>query len=82
MVAIQVAALGLVLTVETAAGPRSPGVSPRGWDDLQVGDFQRRPAPRYEAVSECVTERVLREDKSHSTGLTMSDPPIMVPNEP
>ena len=36
----------------------------------------------YEAVSEWVTERVLREDKNHSTGLTMSDPPIMVPNEP
>ena len=28
----------------------------------------------YEAVSEWVTERVLREDKSHSTGLKMSDP--------
>ena len=33
-------------------------------------------------TSEWVTERVLREDKSHSTGLTMSDPQIMVPNEP
>ena len=30
-------------------------------------------------MSEGVTERVLREDKSHSTGLTMSDPQIMVP---
>ena len=28
----------------------------------------------YEAVSEWVSERVLREDKSHSTGLTMSEP--------
>ena len=28
----------------------------------------------YEAVSEWVTERVVCEDKSHSTGLTMSDP--------
>ena len=28
----------------------------------------------YEAVSEWVSERVLHEDKSHSTGLTMSDP--------
>ena len=37
----------------------------------------------YEAdMSEWVTERVLREDKSHSIGLTMSDPYIMVPNEP
>ena len=35
-----------------------------------------------EAVSEWVTERVLREDKSHTAGLTMSDPQIMVPNEP
>ena len=36
----------------------------------------------YKAVSESVTERVLLKDKSHSTGLTISDPPIMVPNEP
>ena len=36
----------------------------------------------YETVSERVTERVLREDKNHSTGLKMSDPQIMVPNEP
>ena len=36
----------------------------------------------YEALSELVTERVLREDKSHSTGLTMNDPKIMVLNEP
>ena len=36
----------------------------------------------YEAVYEWVTERVLREDKTHSTGLTMSDPDILVPNEP
>ena len=28
----------------------------------------------YEAVSEWVTERVLREDKTHSSGLTVSDP--------
>ena len=27
-------------------------------------------------------ERALREDKTHSTGLTMSDPDILVPNEP
>ena len=40
--------------------------------------FQRM----YEAVSEWVTEKVLRGDKNHSTGLTMSDPQIMVPNEP
>ena len=31
---------------------------------------------RYEAVSEWVTEKVLREDKNPSTGLTMSDPQI------
>ena len=36
----------------------------------------------YEVVSELVTERALREDKTHSTGLTMSDPDILVPNEP
>ena len=36
----------------------------------------------YEAVSESVTERVLREDETHSTGLTMFDPDILVPNEP
>ena len=36
----------------------------------------------YEAVSQCVTERVLCEDKTHSTGLTKSDPDILVPNEP
>ena len=36
----------------------------------------------YEAVYEWVTERVFREDKTHSTGLTMSDPDILVPNEP
>ena len=36
----------------------------------------------YKAVSESVTERELREYKTHSTGLTMSDPQIMVPNEP
>ena len=36
----------------------------------------------YEAVSELVTERVLREDKTHSIGLTMSDPDILVSNEP
>ena len=35
----------------------------------------------YEAVSEWVTERVLREDKTHSTGLTMSDLDILVPKE-
>ena len=35
----------------------------------------------YEALSESVTERVLREDKSHSTELTMSDLQIMAPNE-
>ena len=33
----------------------------------------------YEAVSECVTEGVLLEDKTYSTGLTMSDPDILVP---
>ena len=38
--------------------------------------------PRQEAVSEWVTERVLREDKNLSTWLTMSDPQIMMPNEP
>ena len=38
--------------------------------------------PAYESVSELVTERVLREDKTHSTGLTMRDIHIMVPNEP
>ena len=37
---------------------------------------------RYEAVSEWVTGKVLREDKTHSTGLSMSDPNILVPNEP
>ena len=36
----------------------------------------------YEAVYEWVTERVLREDKTQSTELTMSDPDILVPNEP
>ena len=36
----------------------------------------------YEAVFEWVTERVLLEDKTHSSGLTMSDPKIIVPNEP
>ena len=36
----------------------------------------------YEAVSERVTEIVLHEDKNHSTGVTMSDPQIMVPIEP
>ena len=35
----------------------------------------------YEAVSEWVTERVLRADKTPSTGLTMSDLDILVPNE-
>ena len=42
---------------------------------------QRLALPGYEAVSEWVTERVLREDKSHSTGLTMRDPDILVPYE-
>ena len=37
---------------------------------------------QYEAVSDRVTERVLREDKSHSIGLTMSDLHNRVPNEP
>ena len=37
---------------------------------------------QYEAVSEWVTERVLCEEKNHSTGLPMSDPHIMVPNKP
>ena len=37
---------------------------------------------RIEAVSELVTERVLREDKTHSTGMKLSDPDILVPNEP
>ena len=36
----------------------------------------------YEAGSESVTERVLHEDKTHSTGLTISDPNILVSNEP
>ena len=36
----------------------------------------------YEAVPEWVTERVLHEDKTHITGLTKNDPPIMLPNEP
>ena len=36
---------------------------------------------QYEAGSERVTERVLREDKTHSTGLIMSDPDILVPNK-
>ena len=35
----------------------------------------------YGAVSEWVTERVLCEDKTHSTELTMSDPHIMLPNK-
>ena len=36
----------------------------------------------YKAVFEWVTERVLCEDKTPSTGgLTMSDPDILVPNE-
>ena len=34
----------------------------------------------YEAVYEWVTERVLREDKTHSSGLTVSDPDMLVPN--
>ena len=33
----------------------------------------RRLWAAYEAVSELVTERALREDKSHSTGLKISD---------
>ena len=36
----------------------------------------------YEEVSEWVTERVLREDRNQSTGLTMSEPQNMVPNDP
>ena len=36
----------------------------------------------YEAVSEWATERVLREDKTHNTTLTMSDPHIKMPNKP
>ena len=35
----------------------------------------------YEAVSEWVTEKVSCEDKTHSTGLTMSVPDILVQNE-
>ena len=33
----------------------------------------------YEAVSDLVTKRLLREDKTHSTGLTMSDTDTLVP---
>ena len=33
-------------------------------------------------LNELQKEYLLREDKTHSTGLTMSDPQIMVPNEP
>ena len=36
----------------------------------------------YEFYLHAILERVLREDKTHSTGLTMSDPDILVPNEP
>ena len=35
----------------------------------------------YGAISEWVTERVLREDKIHSTGLTISDFDMLVPND-
>ena len=41
-----------------------------------------RGMPIYETLSELVTERVLCKDKIHSTGLTMGDPKIMVPNKP
>ena len=47
------------------------------WDEL-YGSHNSS----YEEVSEWVTERVLREYKNQSTGLTMSEPQIMVPNEP
>ena len=36
----------------------------------------------YEAVSEWVTGRILCEDKTHITGLAISDPDILVPKEP
>ena len=36
----------------------------------------------YEALSEWVKERVLREDKTDRTGLKMSEPDILVPNVP
>ena len=32
-------------------------------------------------MSELVTERLLREDKTCITGLTLSDPTILVPKE-
>ena len=35
----------------------------------------------YEAMSEWFSARVLCEDKTHSTGLTMSDLDILVPKE-
>ena len=36
----------------------------------------------HSCVGGRVTERVLRADKTHSTGLTMSDPDILVQHEP
>ena len=36
----------------------------------------------YEAVSEWVTGRLLCEEKTHITGLTISDPNILVQKEP
>ena len=32
-------------------------------------------------LSESVTERLLREEITHSTGMTMNDPDILVPKE-
>ena len=36
----------------------------------------------YETVSDGVTERQLREDKSHSAAVKRRGPDIFVPNEP
>ena len=43
--------------------------------------FSRNIIHSIQAMSEWVRERVLSEDKAHSTGLTMSDPDILVPNK-
>ena len=58
----------------------------RGWSLCEIMDQTGagfyNPGQHKRLVSEWVTERVLCEDKTHSTGLTMSDPQIMVSNEP
>ena len=39
-------------------------------------------AQLYKTVSEWVTGRLLREDKTHITGLTINNPDILVPKQP